>query len=135
MTPSWVGKYSNISDNQGYVYDSHSWTNAKDLVYTFTTPPNGRFDVSLMFAEIWEGASRKGGRVMNIAINKKTVLRDLDVWDRAGGAMHAPVIVRIPRVVPINDEIEVRMSRVKGNPFISGVQIAPYCPGKSVCKL
>ncbi len=65
------------------LYRTESWGYAGNLEYVFTDLPPGKAKVTLSFAEIT--LSKEGDRVMNVAINGKTVLEDFDVFKTAGG--------------------------------------------------
>ena len=62
--------------------------------FTYTIPvAPGRYTVSLGFAEnyhtIWDRAPGKGARLFNVYMNGVLLLRDFDVFAKAGGALNA----------------------------------------------
>ncbi len=65
------------------LYRTESWGYSGNLEYVFTELPPGKAKVTLSFAEIT--LSKEGDRVMNVAVNGKTVLEDFDIYKTAGG--------------------------------------------------
>lgn len=58
----------------------------QQLRYEFPVP-DGDYRVELFFKEPWwgiGGMNAKGWRVFDVAINNKTVIKDLDIWSEAG---------------------------------------------------
>lgn len=58
----------------------------QQLKYEFPVP-DGDYRVELFFKEPWwgiGGMNAKGWRVFDVAINNKTVIKDLDIWAEAG---------------------------------------------------
>ncbi|MCS3798749.1 malectin domain-containing carbohydrate-binding protein [Niastella sp. OAS944] len=58
----------------------------QQLKYEFPVP-DGDYRVELFFKEPWwgiGGLNAKGWRVFDVAINNKTVIRDLDIWSEVG---------------------------------------------------
>ena len=59
---------------------------------SFTYPvPNGKYTVKLHFCETYEGITDKGQRVFSFSVRGHET-KDLDVFDKAGGAHHAYVV-------------------------------------------
>jgi Malectin domain len=54
---------------------------AKQLIYNITVP-NGSYNVTLSFAEMYFNAA--GKRVFSVSLEGQTVLQDLDIWALAG---------------------------------------------------
>ncbi|HYO82486.1 MAG TPA: malectin domain-containing carbohydrate-binding protein [Bryobacteraceae bacterium] len=62
--------------------------------YDIPVAPNGRYSVTLYFAERWFGPTRPGGggegsRVFDVYCNGRTLLRAFDVYKAAGGSERA----------------------------------------------
>lgn len=58
----------------------------QDLKYEFPVP-DGDYRVELFFKEPWwgiGGMNPKGWRVFDVAINNKTMIKDLDIWSEVG---------------------------------------------------
>ena len=73
------------------------------IVYSIPVP-DGRYHVTLHFAETWFGPGKTGGggvgaRVFDILCNGVAVRRNFDIFQQAGGADRATA-VEIPGVVP-----------------------------------
>ena len=54
--------------------------------YKFTVP-NGKYTVRLHFAETYEGIYGPGERVFSVSLQGKEVLKDIDPFKDAGGAL------------------------------------------------
>ncbi len=84
--------------------------------------PDGDYNVSLYFAEVWEGARGLGVRVFDISIQKTIVERDLDVFDEVGFA--TPLVKTYTATVSGGClTIELRASR--NSAMVSGIKIVP----------
>ncbi len=93
----------------------------KDLVYTFTVPKNTSVKVRAIFAEIYRGAAKEGGRALNVHINGVLVSKTLDVWAKAGGLQKAVNLDR--SFVARQGVIEVRVTGVVQNAMISAIHV------------
>lgn len=105
------------------VYQSERY--GEDFSYHFPVPRHRRYLVRLHFAEVFDHG--KGMRRENIQINRRTVLRDFDIFDAAGGVDKA-VVKEFPNIVPNRrGEIVVRIAAADGSPDrnakISGIEI------------
>lgn len=85
----------------------------RQLRYHFDVP-NGAYRVELYFIEPWYGVGGgmdcTGWRLFDVAINRQTVLRDLDVWKEVGPHR------ALKKIVPVHvtdGAIEVHFPRVK----------------------
>ena len=82
-TPAGAGSYNTASPIGGTVdqalYQTERWGMAS---YRFTVP-NGPYQVTLKFAEIYQFAYL-GGRVFDVKIEGATVLANLDIYSQAG---------------------------------------------------
>jgi hypothetical protein len=88
--------------------------------YVFKLPP-GKYTVRLHFAETYEGVTAAGGRVFDISINKKVVLKDFDVFKEAGAA-NTPVIKEF-KGIAVTDKLEIDFETIEQNPEINGIEI------------
>jgi beta-galactosidase len=101
------------------------------LRYTFPVA-NGDYRVELYFVEPWigigGGVDGSGRRLFDVAVNNRTVLRDLDIWKEAG--THT-VLRKIIPVHVTNGRIVVSFPRVTvGQAVISAIAIAS-APGET----
>lgn len=65
-----------------------------NFTYDIPVDPKGRYSVTLHFTENWFGPGRPGGggdgsRIFDIHCNGRTLLRNLDVYNAAGGSLRA----------------------------------------------
>lgn len=81
----------------------------------------GRYTVRLHFAEI-EGAEA-GARLFDAAIQGRTVLERFDIVKEAGGPLRA--VVREFRGVEVRDGLTVELKPVRGETFLSGIEVLP----------
>lgn len=108
---------------------------AGELAYVFTGLPPGAYRVTLKFAEIWH--KRKGARIFDVALNGKTVLRDLDILALAGGPDRALDRTFTVHVGP-EGKIRITFPRAKADlPKVSAILVegngvirAVNCGGK-----
>ena len=90
---------------------------------SFTYPvPNGKYTVKLHFCETYEGITDKGQRVFSFSVQGHET-KDLDVFDKAGGALHA-YIVTVP-VEVTNGKVDITFTPNVENPEINGIEILP----------
>ena len=90
---------------------------------SFTYPvPNGKYTVKLHFCETYEGITDKGQRVFSFSVQGHET-KDLDVFDKAGGALHA-YIVTVPIEVT-NGKVDITFTPNVENPEINGIEILP----------
>lgn len=76
--------------------------------------------VRLYFAE--PGAAEKGGRVFDVALQGRTVLRGFDIAGEAGGAMRG--VVKEFKKVPVKDALEIALEPKGGlEPVLCGIEI------------
>ncbi len=78
-----------------------------------------RYKVRLYFAA--PETDRPGGRVFDVALQGKTVLKDFDVAAQAGGANRA--VVKEFKGVRVTDALAVSMKAAKGKALLCGVDI------------
>jgi endoglucanase len=89
--------------------------------YEFVVP-NGKYTVRLHFAETYEGITDPGMRVFSVAINGKTVLKDFDVYDTAGGP-EKPVVKEYKGVKVTDGKLIIEFIPDIENPEINGIEI------------
>jgi hypothetical protein len=90
---------------------------------SFSRPvPNGKYTVKLHFAETYEGITDKGQRVFSVNV-QGTDIKDLDVFDKAGGALRA-YIVTVP-VEVTTGKLDITFTPNIENPEINGIEIIP----------
>ncbi|MGB2824520.1 MAG: malectin domain-containing carbohydrate-binding protein, partial [Phycisphaerae bacterium] len=62
-----------------------------------------------------------GGRILNVSLEGKPVLRDFDIAKAAGGTSKA--VVREFKGVQVTGELDISLSAGKGRTLICGVEI------------
>jgi hypothetical protein len=87
----------------------------------FSQPvPNGKYTVKLHFAETYEGITDKGQRVFSVNVQGQDI-KDIDVFDKAGGALRA-YVVTVP-VEVTNGKLDITFTSNIENPEINGIEI------------
>ncbi|PVM84482.1 glycoside hydrolase family 2 [Caulobacter radicis] len=98
------------------------------LRYIFAAPP-GRYRVDLFFVEPWygrAGVDATGWRVFDVAVNDRTVIRDLDIFREAG---FNRALRRTIDVDSVNGRIEIGFPRTAaGQAIIAGIAISSDRP-------
>jgi len=84
--------------------------------------PKGKYTVRLHFAETYEGIIDSGMRVFSVTINGKTVLKDFDVFDVAGG-FEKPVVKEFKGVTVKDGKLTVGFIPDIENPEINGIEV------------
>lgn len=82
------------------LFHTESWGYWRNLEYVFDNLPKGKARVTLRFAEVT--LKNPGDRIMNVAINGDTVLKDFDIVATVGGpniAMDTTFTIDIPEGV------------------------------------
>ncbi len=101
------------------LYQSERW-NAGPFTYQFALP-NGAYNVTLKFAEIFFTAA--GKRVFNVSLNGAAVLSNFDVCAAAGGSFRAIDKTFVTNVT--NGQLAIQFSPVVENPKVSAIEITP----------
>jgi len=85
--------------------------------------PNGIYNVSLHFAEIYEGNQKRGARVFDLCLQDYVMYRDLDIFGTVGAynALKVDLTARVR-----NGVMHIGLKRQKDNPKISGIEIRPF---------
>jgi hypothetical protein len=104
------------------LYQTEAWASGT-LEYKFQEP-NGTYNVTLKFAEIYFNAAAQ--RVFNIVINGQTVQTNFDPFVAAGGANTAAD--RTYPVTVLSGAIDIQLQSVVQNPKISAIDIEPVAP-------
>lgn len=89
--------------------------------YEFTVP-DGKYTVRLHFAETYEGITDAGMRVFSVTINDKTVLKDFDVFDVAGG-IEKPVVKEFKGIKVTGGKLTIGFIPDVENPEINGIEV------------
>jgi len=84
--------------------------------------PNGKYTVTLHFAETYEGIYGVGERVFNVSINEKEVLKDFDPYE-AAGEFNTPAVKEFKSVEPVDGKITIGFTYGVENPQICGIEI------------
>jgi hypothetical protein len=86
--------------------------------------PNGKYVAKLHFCETYEGITGKGDRVFSVNVqNGQKMIKDLDVFDKAGGANKAYV-----ETVPVevtNGVFKIDFISNVENPQINAIELTP----------
>lgn len=86
---------------------------------------NGKYDVILYFAEIFEGAMRPGARVFNVSVENETMVNNLDIYKRAGSKGNKAYVISKRGVVVSDGSMTIDFTRVRNSAKISGIEIRP----------
>jgi hypothetical protein len=89
--------------------------------YKFTVP-NGKYTVRLHFAETYDGITAAGERVFSVSLAGREVLKDLDVFKDAGGALK-PLVKEFKGVSVEDGQLVVGFTSNIQNPEINGIEI------------
>jgi hypothetical protein len=89
--------------------------------YKFTVP-NGKYTVRLHFAETFDGITGPGERVFSVSLGGQEVLKDLDPFKTAGGALK-PVVKEFKGVSVENGQLVIGFTPNVENPQICGIEI------------
>jgi hypothetical protein len=97
----------------------------QQLRYEFPVP-DGDYRVELYFTEPWWGTGGgldcKGWRVFDVAVNNKTVIKDLDLWKEAG---HDRAVKKVVNVHVTGGQLQISFPRITaGQAIISAIAIA-----------
>jgi len=101
------------------LYQSEHW-GAGTLEWAGAVP-NGAYNVTLKFAEIWFAAA--GQRIFSISINGQQVETNLDIFAAAGGQFKA--LDRTYPVVVSTGRIDIKAVSTVDNPKFSAIDIEP----------
>ena len=82
--------------------------------------PNGKYKVTLLFAETYEGTSGPGQRVFDVTIQGKPALTDFDVFKEAGAAFK-PVKKEFKGVAVTDGKLLIDFKEKVQLPLINGI--------------
>ncbi len=96
------------------------------LQYEFELP-NGSYQVELYFIEPWYGTGGgldcTGWRLFDVAINAKTVFKNIDIWKEVG---HDVLLKKVVTVSVTDGKMCIQFPRIaSGQALISAIAIAP----------
>ena len=117
----------------GTLYDYERWN--ATMGYTFDGLPNGQYQVTLKFAELWWGIAGRGGtttgvgsREFNVAIEGTQVLTNFDIYATAGNKADYAVDETFT-VTVTGGELTINFSQGNAdNPTIEAIQILRIMP-------
>jgi predicted alpha/beta superfamily hydrolase len=124
---SWGADYGSTSDREGVgitgtdiprIYETERYSMDS---YKFKVP-NGKYTVRLHFAETYDGIGGPGERVFSVSLQGKEVLKDLDPFQVAGGALK-PVVKEFKGVSVENGQLVIGFTPNVENPQICGIEI------------
>lgn len=135
---AWEADNTNRGDGTGFITISGAIAGAGDLQpvygterwsygalrYVFDVPP-GKYEVALHFAETNPAMQKAGGRMMDIAINGKTVADKLDVFAKAGA--NTAHVMRFPIDIP-DKRLEIVLTGEPNGPMLKGIEIYGQSP-------
>ena len=81
-----------------------------------------KYNVTLHFAETFEGIYGVGERVFNVSINGKEVLKELDPYKEAG-EFNTPAVKEFKGIEPVDGKITIGFTYGVENPQINGIEI------------
>ena len=84
--------------------------------------PNGKYTVKLHFAVTYEAISGPGQVVFTVIVGERKI-KDMDVWEKAGGGLRA-YVESVP-VTITNGELAISFISQSENPSISAIEIIP----------
>lgn len=82
------------------IYQTERWSGEPEGFRYSAEVPNGRYVVSLYFAEVYPGTFARGARVFDVAVEGVTVLDEFDIYALAG----ANTALERSFLVDVNDE-------------------------------
>ena len=101
------------------LFQSERWQAPSEgpMRWEFPVTP-GTYQVTLYFAELWDGAMQVGGRVFDVAI-EGAAIPNVDVYAEVGG-FHA---LQKQLVIESDNLLEIVLTGVVQNPSIKGIEI------------
>jgi non-lysosomal glucosylceramidase len=132
-----AGTANNVADAIGgttddILYDNERWN--ATLGYEFDGLPNGTYQVTLKFAELWYGIAGRGGvttgtgsRAFNASIEGTQVLTNFDIFKTAGAADYA--VDETFTVTVTGGVLTINFTQgTADNPTIEAIQILRVMP-------
>jgi len=90
--------------------------------------PNGRYNVTLYFAEIYTGTSGPNQRIFNVSIEGAQVLTNYDIAADVG--FETAVAKSFPGILVQDGQLNIDLLTIVGNAKISAIQILPDQPAR-----
>uniref|UniRef100_A0A1I7UUX6 Malectin domain-containing protein n=1 Tax=Caenorhabditis tropicalis TaxID=1561998 RepID=A0A1I7UUX6_9PELO len=107
--------FSNAEDRDVEIYQTERWSK-ESFSYEIPVSEDGDYVIILKFSEVY--FERPDQKVFNVKINSKTVVKNLDIFEKSGGRGFAHDIY-----IPINYRGKIVIELAKGandNPKING---------------
>ncbi len=104
------------------LYQTERWDEAAapEMAYSFAVDP-GRYQVTLHFAEIYDGITGAGQRVFDVAAEGQLVLDDYDIFAAAG---YLAAVAESFEVDVADGSLDVEFLHQVENPKISAIEVA-----------
>jgi len=83
----------------------------------------GTYTVRLHFAETFDGITAPGGRIFDVLLQGREVLRDFDVFKEAGGRNKA--LVKEFKGVTVRDTLTIGFTQKVNSPEINALEVVP----------
>lgn len=114
---SWALRGADIANTN---HDELYWTenSGEDMSFSVTVP-NGTYDVTLHFAEIYH--SKPGQRIFDVSIQGETVFEKLDLVERVGPK--TALTTTVSNVEVTDESLDVSTTTHKDNSKLSGIAI------------
>lgn len=110
------------SSNTDQLYQSELYDDGNPMTRFGVPVPNGMYQVTLHFAEIYAGNQKPGVRVFDVCLQDIVMYRDLDIYRKVGG--YTALKIDLPARVK-NGVMQIGLLQIKENPKISGIEIRP----------
>jgi hypothetical protein len=106
-----------------------TWREGRRITYSLNIP-DGTYKVRLHFAEPTSTAA--GRRLFNVAVEGRTVLRNLDIFRSAPGKNRA-LRKTITRVV-VRNGLSIQLKATQGQALINGIEVWPAAAARSAAQ-
>ncbi|KAA3660039.1 MAG: hypothetical protein DWQ10_07575, partial [Calditrichaeota bacterium] len=104
-----------LGSSHGFIYRSERWG---QQAYRFTVPVDGRYRVTLHFAEIWYNANRK--RVFDVWLENILAVNDLDIYKTIG---HDRALAMVFELQVEDGEMNIDLTNNIEDPKIAGIEV------------
>jgi hypothetical protein len=102
------------------LYQTERWG---DVAYNIALP-NGIYDITLLFAEIYQ--TQPAQRVFNVSVEGKPIISNLDIWSEAGANAAYDVTFT---VMLVDGELNILLQKIADNAKISAIKVNPAFNG------
>lgn len=110
---------SNTVDDKLYQSERYDLPSNPELSYDISVP-NGEYEVTLHFAEVWSTAFGKNKRVFDVYLENDLKLDNLDIYKEVG----ANKVLKKTFTVQVTDgKVDIDLKHVIQNPKISAIEI------------